>query len=52
MILDAARGLGGSRVVVLQCRSQVAARFVLLGAGKVAGVIVERVAWSPAAPAA
>jgi anti-anti-sigma regulatory factor len=43
MILDAARGLGGSRVVVLQCRSQVVARFVLLGAGKVAGVVVERV---------
>ncbi len=43
MILDAARGLGGSRVVVLRCRPQVAARFVLLGAGKVAGVIVEAV---------
>jgi anti-anti-sigma regulatory factor len=42
MILDAARGLGGSRMVALQCRSQVAARFVLLGAGKVDGVIVER----------
>ena len=41
MILDAARGLGGFRVVVLQCRSQVAARFVLLGAGKIAGVVVE-----------
>ncbi|MGH3255203.1 MAG: MEDS domain-containing protein [Streptosporangiaceae bacterium] len=43
MILDAARGLGGSRVVSLHCRAQVAARFVLLGAGKVAGVSVERV---------
>jgi anti-anti-sigma regulatory factor len=41
MILDAARGLGGSRVVVLKCRSQVAARFVLLGAGKTAGVVME-----------
>jgi anti-anti-sigma regulatory factor len=40
MILDAARGLGGSRVVVLRCRPQVAARFVLLGAGKIAGVVI------------
>jgi len=43
MIMDAARGLGGSRVVVLQCRAEIAARFVLLGVGKVAGVIVETV---------
>ena len=43
MILDAARGLGGSRVVVLPCRPQVAARFVLLGAGKIAGLIVESI---------
>jgi anti-anti-sigma regulatory factor len=43
MILDAARGLGGSRMVVLQCRPQTAARFVLLDAGKVPGVIVEDV---------
>jgi anti-anti-sigma regulatory factor len=43
MIVDAARGLGGSRVVVLQCRAEIAARFVLLGAGKVAGIIVETV---------
>ena len=43
MILDAARGLGGSRMVVLQCRPQTAARFVLLGAGKVPGVVVEDV---------
>jgi anti-anti-sigma regulatory factor len=41
MILDAARALGGFRVVVLQCRSQVAARFVLLGAGKIAAVVME-----------
>ena len=41
MIVDAARGLGGSRTVVLQCRPQTAARFILLGAGKVPGVIVE-----------
>jgi anti-anti-sigma regulatory factor len=41
MIVDAARGLGGSRIVVLQCRPQTAARFILLGAGKVPGVIVE-----------
>jgi anti-anti-sigma regulatory factor len=43
MIVDAARGLGGSRIVVLQCRPQTAARFILLGAGKVPGVIVEAV---------
>jgi anti-anti-sigma regulatory factor len=43
MIVDAARGLGGSRVVALQCRAEIAARFVLLGAGKVAGVVVETV---------
>ena len=41
MIVDAARGLGGSRIFVLQCRPQVAARFILLGAGKVPGVIME-----------
>ena len=43
MIVDAARGLGGSRIVVLQCRPQTAARFILLGAGKVPGVMVEAV---------
>jgi anti-anti-sigma regulatory factor len=43
MILDAARGLGGTRMVVLRCRPQTAARFVLLDAGKVPGVIVEDV---------
>jgi anti-anti-sigma regulatory factor len=43
MVVDTARGLGGSRVVVLQCRAEIAARFVLLGAGKIAGVIVESV---------
>ena len=43
MILDAARGLGGSRISVLQCRPQIAARFIMLGAGKVPGVIMEAV---------
>jgi anti-anti-sigma factor len=38
MILDAARGVAGSRAVVLQCRSAIAARFVLLGAADLAGV--------------
>lgn len=31
MIVDAMRGLNGSRVVVLQCHSAIAARFALLG---------------------
>jgi anti-anti-sigma regulatory factor len=43
MIVDAARGLGGSRLVVLRCRAEILARFVLLGAGKVAGVMLESV---------
>lgn len=43
IILDAARGLGGSRLVVLQCHPQVAARFALLGGGKVTGLLVEGV---------
>jgi len=40
MILEAARGVAGSRAVVLQCHPQIAARFVLLGAASIAGVSV------------
>jgi anti-anti-sigma regulatory factor len=40
MILDAARGLAGSRAVVLSCREPIAARFVLLGAADVPGLSV------------
>jgi anti-anti-sigma regulatory factor len=40
MILDAARGMAGSRAVVLQCRPPIAARFVLLGAAEIPGVSV------------
>jgi anti-anti-sigma regulatory factor len=40
MILDAARGMAGSRAVILQCRPPVAARFVLLGAAEIPGVSV------------
>jgi anti-anti-sigma regulatory factor len=40
MILDAARGVAGSRAVVLQCHRRIAARFVLLGAAGVPGVSV------------
>jgi anti-anti-sigma regulatory factor len=40
MILDAARGMAGSRAVVLQCRPPIAARFVLLGAAEMPGVSV------------
>jgi len=43
MILDAARGLAGSRAVVLRCRTPIAARFVLLGATDVPGLSVVRV---------
>ena len=38
MILDAARGLAGSRTVVLHCHPGVASTFVLLGAEDMAGV--------------
>jgi len=38
MIVDAARGLAVSRTVVLQCRPEIAATFVLLGAGDMDGV--------------
>jgi anti-anti-sigma regulatory factor len=38
MILDAARGLAGSRTVVLQCRPGIAAKFVLLGVDDIAGI--------------
>lgn len=40
MILDAARGMAGSRAVVMQCRPPIAARFVLLGAAEIPGVSV------------
>jgi anti-anti-sigma regulatory factor len=40
MILDAARGLAGSRAVVLQCHLGIAGRFVLLGAAGIPGVSV------------
>jgi anti-anti-sigma regulatory factor len=40
MILDAARGMAGSRAVILQCRPPIAARFVLLGAAEIPGVSV------------
>jgi anti-anti-sigma regulatory factor len=40
MILDAARGVAGSRAVVLQCHRRIAARFVLLGAAGITGVSV------------
>jgi anti-anti-sigma regulatory factor len=40
MILDAARGMAGSRAVVLQCRPPIAARFVMLGAAEMPGVSV------------
>jgi anti-anti-sigma regulatory factor len=40
MILDAARGLAGSRAVVLQCHPGIAGRFVLLGAAGIPGVSV------------
>ena len=43
MILDAARGLAGSRTVVLRCRPGIAAKFVLLGAEDMAGVGLVRV---------
>jgi hypothetical protein len=38
MIVDAARGLAASRTVALQCHPGIAATFVLLGAGDMAGV--------------
>ena len=38
MILDAARGLGGSRSVELRCHPAITDTFVLLGARDVAGV--------------
>jgi anti-anti-sigma regulatory factor len=38
MILDAARSLAATRGVVLQCRPEIAATFVLLGVGDIAGV--------------
>jgi hypothetical protein len=38
MITDAARGLAAPRAVVLRCRPEIAARFVLLGAEDIAGV--------------
>ena len=41
MILDAVRGVAGSRSVSLQCRNGIAARFVLLGATDIPGVRVE-----------
>jgi anti-anti-sigma regulatory factor len=40
MIRDAARGLAGSRAVVLQCHPGIAGRFVLLGAAGIPGVSV------------
>jgi anti-anti-sigma regulatory factor len=40
MILDAARGVAGSRAVVLACHPGIAARFVLLGATAIPGVSV------------
>ena len=40
MILDAARGVAGSRAVMMQCHPQIAARFVLLGAASIPGVSV------------
>jgi len=40
MILDAARGVAGSREVVLLCHPRIAARFVLLGAAGIPGVSV------------
>ena len=40
MILDAARGVAGSRAVVLACHPRIAARFVLLGAAGIPGVSV------------
>ncbi len=40
MILDAARGLAGSRAVILRCREPIAARFVLLGAADIPGLSV------------
>jgi anti-anti-sigma regulatory factor len=40
MIVDAARGMAGSRAVILQCCPPIAARFVLLGAAEIPGVSV------------
>ena len=40
MILDAARGLAGSRAVILRCREPIAARFALLGAAGIPGLSV------------
>jgi anti-anti-sigma regulatory factor len=40
MILDAARGLAGSREVTLRCRDGIAAWFVLLGAADIPGLSV------------
>jgi anti-anti-sigma regulatory factor len=40
MILDAVRGLAGSRAVVLRCREEIAALFVLLGAADVPSLSV------------
>lgn len=40
MILDAARGVAGSRAVILLCHPGIAARFVLLGAVGIPGVSV------------
>ncbi len=40
MILNAARGLAGKRRVILRCPSEIANRFVLLGAAGLAGVSV------------
>jgi anti-anti-sigma regulatory factor len=40
MILDTARGVAGSRAVVLACHPRIAARFVLLGAVRIPGVSV------------
>jgi len=38
MVLEAARGLAGSRTVVLQCRPAVATRFAMFGAANLPGV--------------
>jgi hypothetical protein len=40
MILDAARGLAGSRAVIVRCREPVAARFVLPNAAGIDGLSV------------
>ncbi len=38
MILDSARGLAGARSMTLRCRPEIAAHFVLLGAGDIPGL--------------